>query len=462
VPRGPKEIVLSRIPCFKAYDVRGKVPDELNEDIARKTALAYAARLKPKKVVVGHDVRDSSPALTAALTDGFLAAGVDVIDIGLCGTEMIYFGAFHLEREGVDGGIMVTASHNPKGYNGLKLVTQGARPISGDTGLREIEAMVAEGPTEPTGARGTRTERDLMPAFVEHLLGWVDKASLKPLTLVCNAGNGGAGLVIDALEPHLPFTFIKVHHDPDSDFPHGIPNPLLEENRAPTAAAVKAHGADLGIAWDGDYDRCFFFDEQGAFLEGYYVVGLFAAEMLRREEGAAIIHDPRLVWNTQQLVDEGGGRAVMSKTGHAFIKERMRSENAIYGGEMSAHHYFRDFAYCDSGMIPWLLMAQLLSAGDHKASELFAERASAFPVSGEINRRLDDPQRAIAAVRARYEPVASAVDETDGLSLDFGDWRLNLRMSNTEPILRLNVEARGDAALMATRRDEVLSLIESA
>jgi phosphomannomutase len=453
---------MSHIPCFKAYDVRGKVPDELNEDIARKTALAYAARLSPKKVVVGHDVRDSSPTLTAALTDGFLAAGVDVIDIGLCGTEMIYFGAFHLEGEGVDGGIMVTASHNPKGYNGLKLVTQGARPISGDTGLREIEAMVADGPAEPSGPRGTRTERDLMPAFVEHLLGWVDKASLKPLKIVCNAGNGGAGLVIDALEPHLPFEFVKVHHAPDSEFPNGIPNPLLEENRAPTTAAVKAHGADLGIAWDGDYDRCFFFDEQGHFLEGYYVVGLFAAEMLRRERGAAIIHDPRLVWNTQELARESGGRAVMSKTGHAFIKERMRAENAIYGGEMSAHHYFRDFAYCDSGMIPWLLMAQLLSTGDKKASELFAERAAAFPVSGEINRRLESPEQAIAAVRARYQPEATTVDETDGLSLDFGDWRLNLRMSNTEPILRLNIEARGDAGLMAAKRDEVLSVIEAA
>lgn len=458
---------MSRLPCFKAYDVRGKVPDELNEDIARKTALAYAERLSPKKVVVGCDVRDSSPALTAALTDGFLAAGVDVIDIGLCGTEMIYFGAFHLEDEdqedgGVDGGIMVTASHNPKGYNGLKLVTKGARPISGDTGLREIEQMVADGPAEPTGPRGTRTERDLMPAFVQHLLGWVDKASLKPLKIVCNAGNGGAGLVIDALEAHLPFTFIKVHHTPDSDFPNGIPNPLLEENRAPTAAAVKEHGADLGIAWDGDYDRCFFFDERGEFLEGYYVVGLFAAEMLRREQGAAIIHDPRLVWNTQQLVEEGGGRAVMSKTGHAFIKERMREENAIYGGEMSAHHYFRDFAYCDSGMIPWLLMAHLLSTTGKKASELFAACAAAFPISGEINRRLEHPQKAIDTIRAHYEPKATAADETDGLSLDFGEWRLNLRMSNTEPILRLNIEARGDEALMRERRDEVLALIEAA
>jgi phosphomannomutase len=296
-------------------------------------------------------------------------------------------------------------------------------------------------------------------AYVRHLLGYVDPAALAPLTVVVNAGNGGAGLVVDALAPHLPFRFVRCLHEPDGHFPHGVPNPLLPENRAITARAVRESGADFGVAWDGDFDRCFLFDEQGAFIEGYYVVGLLAEAILARNPGGRIIHDPRLTWNTIDLVRAAGGTPVLSKTGHAFIKERMRAEDAVYGGEMSAHHYFRDFAYCDSGMIPWLLVAALLSRSGQPLSALVAERIRRFPVSGEINRRVADPAAVLAAVRARYAAGALASDETDGVSLEFADWRFNLRLSNTEPLIRLNVEARDDADLMAARTAELLALV---
>jgi len=460
---------MSNIACFKAYDIRGRVPDDLDEDLARKVGRAYAKLFSPKKVVVGRDVRDSSPALAAAVAEGLLECGVDVVDIGLSGTEMVYFASFHLENEGVDGGIMVTASHNPKGYNGMKLVQKGARPISGDTGLKDIEQLCAGGIEAFGDVRGTKTELDVMPAFVEHLLTYVDKDTLKPLKLVANAGNGAAGPAFDAIAQHLPFDVVRVHHEPNADFPNGIPNPLLEENRQPTIDAVNAHGADLGIAWDGDYDRCFFFDAAGRFIEGYYVVGLFADEMLQQakgtdDEGSGIIHDPRLMWNTQEMVKAAGGNAICSKTGHAFIKERMRKEDAIYGGEMSAHHYFKSFAYCDSGMIPWLLMTQIMSRTGKSLAELVDDRMKAFPASGEINSRLDDAHAAIARVREVYEPKADGIDETDGLSLTFsagddGKWRFNLRMSNTEPILRLNVESDGSEALMRAKTDELLNVI---
>ena len=453
----------SSIPCFKAYDIRGRVPDDLDENLAYSLGRAYAKRFSPRKVAIGQDIRDSSPALARAVTEGLLHSGVDVIDIGLCGTELTYFAAMHLENEGVDGAIMVTASHNPKGYNGMKLVQKGAVPISGDSGLGDLEQMIlAEDFAPKADESGKRTTLDLTAPYIAHLLTYVDVEALKPLTLVVNAGNGCAGPWIDAIEDKLPFTFHKVHHAPDGTFPHGGPNPLLEENRAPTIAKVKEVGADLGIAWDGDFDRCFFFDHEGTFVDGYYIVGLFAEEMLRLNPGAAIIHDPRLVWNTVEMVERAGGRAVMSKTGHAFIKERMRKEDAAYGGEMSAHHYFREFAYCDSGMIPWLLMCATMSRTGKTLKDLVAERQAAFPSSGEINRKLEDPKRSIAAVRARYTDAAEGLDETDGLSLDMGTWRFNLRVSNTEPILRLNVESRGDRALMEQKTAELLGVIDAA
>jgi phosphomannomutase len=448
------------LPCFKAYDIRGKVPDELSEDLARNIGRAFAERFAPRRVVVGRDMRTSSPAIAGALTDGFRQAGVDVLDIGLCGTEMVYFGAFHLEGEGVDGGVMVTASHNPAGYNGMKLVTKGARPISGDSGLKDIEALAEKG-YAPAPVRGRLEQRPVLDPYIDHLLGYVDPATLKPLKLVGNAGNGCAGIVIDAIERKLPFSFTKLYNNPDGTFPHGVPNPLLPENRAPTVDAVKGNGADLGIAWDGDFDRCFFFDHEGGFVEGYYMVGLFAEEMLRNAPGSAIIHDPRLTWNTVEKVAAAGGRAVMSKTGHAFIKERMRKENAVYGGEMSAHHYFRDFAYCDSGMIPWLLLAQQMSRTGKSLKDLVDDMQQRFPASGEINLHLADAKKALAAVKQRWGENAVSIDETDGVSIERAQWRLNVRASNTEPVVRVNVESRGDEALMKRKTDEVLGLLRS-
>lgn len=445
------------LPCFKAYDVRGKVPEELSAELARNIGRAFAERFKPRRVVVGRDMRLSSCEIAGALIEGLREAGVNVIDIGLCGTEMVYFATFHLEPEGVDGGVMVTASHNPAGYNGMKLVTLGSRPISGDSGLRDIEALAERG-FDRRPITGTVEERAIMEPYVDHLLGYVDLPTLKPLTLVANAGNGCAGIVIDALEKKLPFTIHKIYNNPDGTFPHGVPNPLLTENRLPTVDAVKARRADVGLAWDGDFDRCFFFDADGGFVEGYYMVGLFAEEMLRKSPKAAIIHDPRLTWNTVEKVQQAGGRAVMSKTGHAFIKERMRSEDAAYGGEMSAHHYFRDFAYCDSGMIPWLLLAQQMSRTGLSLHELVDDMQQRFPASGEINLTLPNAKLAIEAVQKRFG-AGGVVDFTDGISIDHERWRLNVRASNTEPVVRVNVESRGDRTLMETKTEEVLALL---
>jgi phosphomannomutase/phosphoglucomutase len=447
----------SELNCFKAYDIRGRIPDELNEGLAYRLGRAYSVFLRPRRVAVGHDVRLSSPGLSAALTRGLLDGGTDVLDIGLCGTEEIYFATF---AHHLDGGIMVTASHNPLDYNGMKLVREYARPISGDSGLFDIRDLaMADDEFTVFNRRGTLAQWPDKGDYLRHLLGYIDPDAVQPLTIVVNAGNGGAGAIIDGLEPYLPFHFIKIHHEPDGAFPHGIPNPLLPECRAATAQAVREQGADLGLAWDGDFDRCFFFDETGRFIEGYYLVGLLAETLLARQRGAKIIHDPRLTWNTLDQVRAAGGVPVQSKTGHAFIKERMRQENALYGGEMSAHHYFREFAYCDSGMIPWLLVAELLSQRHQPLSALVDARMRAFPCSGEINFRVADAPAKIEEIRAAYADQQPAVDETDGLSLEFADWRFNLRSSNTEPLLRLNVETRGDAELLERRTEELRALI---
>jgi phosphomannomutase len=444
--------------CFKAYDIRGRVPGELDTALARRIGQAYATFLKPQRVVVGHDIRLSSSELTRALTTGLNDAGVEVLELGLCGTEEVYFATFHLQA---DGGIMITASHNPADYNGMKLVRQGARPVSGDTGLREIARLAATGKLQPAPQPGTRTRIENRGAYIDHLLSYVDTAALKPLRLVTNAGNGCAGPVLDLLEKRLPFSMIKIQHEPDGTFPNGVPNPLLPENREITARAVREQGADLGIAWDGDFDRCFFFDEQGNFIEGYYLVGLLAEAILARHPGARVIHDPRLVWNTVDVVRGAGGIPVMSKTGHAFIKERMRAEDAVYGGEMSAHHYFREFAYCDSGMIPWLLIAELLSRSGRPLSTLVADCMAAYPVSGEINSRVADPDAAIRRIEEHFAAVIGDRDYTDGLSFTAEKFRFNLRKSNTEPVLRLNVETRGDRGLLAEMTAELLELIRS-
>lgn len=453
-----------RLESFKAYDVRGKVPEQLNTGMAELIGSAYADLIGAKRVVVGHDIRLTSEEITSALERGLTGAGVDVVDIGLVGTEEVYHATFAL---GVDGGVMVTASHNPREYNGMKFTREQARPISSDTGLFDIEekvrtAMQTGSKPAPAARQGAVEQKDMRPQFIQHLLTYIDPAALRPLKVVVNPGNGGAGPVIDLLAPHLPLQFVRINDTPDGTFPLGVPNPLLPENRAATSKAVLETGADLGIAWDGDFDRCFFFDEKGEFVDGYYLVGLLAQRALKRHPGANIIHDPRLVWNTIEVVEAAGGTPVVCKSGHAFIKEKMRQVDAAYGGEMSAHHYFREFSYCDSGMIPWLQVVEAISEAGRPFSEMLAERIAMFPVSGEINLTLSDPAAALAAVQARYAAGALGVDETDGLSVEYDRWRFNVRMSNTEPVVRLNVETRADAELLKAKTDELIAGLESA
>ena len=445
-----------KIAGFKAYDLRGRIPDELNEDVAYRIGRAYAEFLKPNKVVVGRDIRLSSEELCKALEQGLLDSGVDVYDIGLCGTEVVYYATFARE---MDGGVMVTASHNPPDYNGMKFVREGSRPISGDSGLAEIRALAEAGRFTPPARVGERFAVDIMPDYIEHLLSYVDRAKLAPLKVVVHAGNGGAGLIVDRLEPYLPFKFIKVDHEPDGTFPNGVPNPMLIENHKAPVDALRRHGADLAISWDGDYDRCFLFDEHGGFIEGYYIVGLLASVFLAREAGGRVVHDPRLTWNTLDIVKAAGGQAVQSKSGHAFMKQVMRDVDGVYGGEMSAHHYFREFSYCDSGMIPWLVVTQLMSDTGKSLSQLVGERMRLFPASGEINRRVPDVPGTIAAVLAKYQPTALSVDRTDGVSVEFDRWRFNLRGSNTEPLIQLNDERCGDETLMSEKNAELLKLI---
>lgn len=454
---------MNKLTCFKAYDVRGKLGEELNDDIAYRIGRAYAQVLTPKKVVVGGDVRLTSESLKYSLAKGLMDGGVDVIDIGLSGTEEIYFAAFHLD---VDGGIEVTASHNPMDYNGMKFVGRDATPISRESGLSAIQSLAETQDFQPVAQSGQLEKFDILSDYITHLLSYIDLSAIKPLKIVVNAGNGAAGHVVDAIEhafteQRLPITFIKINNEPDGTFPRGIPNPLLPECRQDTIDAIQQHHADLGVAWDGDFDRCFLFDHEGGFIEGYYIVGLLAQAFLKHHPGEKIIYDPRLTWNTENIVKDVGGIAIQSKTGHAFIKERMRAENAIYGGEMSAHHYFRDFAYCDSGMIPWLMVIELLSDTGMSLKDLVKERMALYPCSGEINFVVNDAQQVLQRLYERYSPEAAQVEHIDGLSIDMGNWRFNVRASNTEPLLRLNVESRNDVDLMSAKTVELSNLIVS-
>lgn len=443
---------------FKAYDIRGLVPVEVDEALAYRVGRAYVEQYRPQTVAVGYDIRESSPRLAAAVTEGLRDGGADVRNIGICGTEMVYYATF---RYGLDGGIMVTASHNPVDYNGLKLVREEGIPISADTGLKDIEARVFADRDFPTPTkRGRVTPLDVRHDYIESLLSYIDPATIKTLKAVVNAGNGGAGIAFNDLKTQLPLQWTELYMDADATFPHGVPNPMLADNRAVTIRAVKETGADIGIAWDGDFDRCFFIDEQGTFLEGYYVLGLLARHFLKRHPGEKIIHDPRLYWNTQAICAAYDGIPVESKGGHAFMKETMRRVDGLYGAEMSAHHFFRDFSYCDSGMIPWLIVVQIMSETGMPLSEMVGEMARAYPCSGEINRTVSSTADVLAAVEEAYTGQAVEVKHIDGVSMDFGDWRFNLRASNTEPLVRFNLETRGDAALMAARRDEVLAVMQ--
>ena len=446
------------IDCFKAYDIRGQIPNQLNPDVAYRIGNATAKFLNAKKMVLGRDIRLSSKELTDAVARGITEAGVEVLDIGLGGTEMVYFATSHLKA---DGGIMVTASHNPADYNGLKIVREEARPVSADSGLADIRRL-AESDDRATAAKtGTRVSVNIFQAYIDHIAGYVDVDALTPLKLVVNPGNGGAGIAMDGLKKKLPFEFIDVNYEPDGTFPNGIPNPMLLENQVVTTDAVIKHRADMGIAWDGDFDRCFLFDENGLFIEGYYIVGLLAESILKKNPGGKIIHDPRMTWNTLDIVERAGGEAVKSKSGHSFIKEKMREVDGVYGGEMSAHHYFRDFSYADSGMIPWLLVAELLSTTGKSLSELVGQRMAMYPASGEINRQVKDAAKTLQKLHDTYASDALEVDDTDGYSFEFADWRFNIRMSNTEPVVRLNIETRADQALLKEKTAEVLAILES-
>jgi len=456
---------MEKLTCFKAYDIRGQLGTELDEAVAYRIGRAYAEFLKPKNIVLGGDIRLTSESLKTALSEGIRDAGADVIDIGMVGTEQVYFATSYLQA---DGGIEVTASHNPIDYNGMKPIREGSRPISSDTGLLDIKRIAEENNFSPVDVanRGGYAQVSIIEEYLDHLCGYIDLTTIKPIKLVMNAGNGAAGPVVDAIEARfkslqLRIEIIKIHNNPDGSFPNGIPNPLLPENRGSTIDAVLEHGADMGIAWDGDFDRCFLVDEKGNFIEGYYIVGLLAEAFLLKNPGAKIIHDPRLTWNTIDVVTKNGGQAIQSKTGHAFIKERMRAEDAVYGGEMSAHHYFRDFFYCDSGMIPWLLVMELISSSGRPLSDLVSAMVEAYPSPGEINRTIADPAKAISQVKQHFEAQALVIDTVDGISMEFSDWRFNLRMSNTEPVVRFNVETRGDRALLEQRQNEVLAILEA-
>lgn len=445
---------------FKAYDVRGQIPGEINVPFAYRFAQATKESLAPRKVVVGHDMRIDSPALAGALSQGLLDSGVDVLPVGQCGTEEVYF---HTARSGADAGLMVTASHNPLDYNGIKMVLKGSAAATPDNAFNPIEKLMRSDRVFPAAAsydeRGTLQPICDRSPYIERLLEEVAGQELKPMKIVCHAGNGCAGPVIDLLEKHLPFTFIKIDHEPDPRLPNGVPNPLLKEKRQKAIQAVKDNDADLAIAWDGDFDRCFLYDHKGRFVEGYYLVGMIAKRMLEKEPGSTILYDPRLTWNTIDIVESMGGVAKPCRTGHAYFKEMMRAENAIYGGEMSAHHYFRDFAYCDSGMLTWLDVVCELSASGKSLAETLEERIAAYPCSGEINFTVDDAKAVQERVAEHYQKQNPTLETIDGLGMVFDDWRFNLRASNTEPLLRLNVETRADQRLLDEKVKELSGLI---
>lgn len=448
---------MAKIPGFKAYDIRGKVPSELNSGLAYKIGRALVKYLDAKTMVIGRDVRKSSPELSEALSNGITDSGSNVVDLGLCGTEMIYYAT---PKFNADGGVMITASHNPPEYNGLKFVKEGSKPMGYDSDLKYIEEMILNDDLGNTPAiKGNVERKNIMKEFIDNLQNFFDANKIQPYKVVVNAGNGCVGPALDAIEPYLPIKMIKVFHDPDPSFPNGVPNPLLPENRQSTINAIKSNDADFGVAWDGDYDRCFFFDRQGNFIEGYYIVGLLAKSILKKFPGEKIVHDPRLVWNTVDVVEKAGGEAIVSKSGHAYIKQKMREVNAIYGGEMSAHHYFRDNHYSDSGMIPFLLILELMSTEKKPLGELVGEMIKSYPCSGEINSKIPNPQKKLEQLKEKYSDGKQ--DFLDGISVEYENWRFNVRMSNTEPLLRLNVETKGDNKLLEEKTKELLDFIRN-
>ena len=447
-----------KISSFKAYDIRGQLPHEINSEIAYRVGNATAEYLSAKKMILGRDIRASSKELSESMASGLIDAGVDVIDIGECGTENVYYATGELKS---CGGVMVTASHNPPDYNGFKIVSENAKPISSETGLLDIRKIAESDKRLISELRGNLEQRDLNQSYVKKVLSFIDPDSLSKFKVVMNPGNGGAGVYAEYISKNMPIEIIKLNFDPDSSFPNGIPNPMIEENRASTSQAVIDNKADLGIAWDGDFDRCFFFDEKGNFIEGYYLVGLLAKSFLIKNRNERVIYDPRLTWNTIDIVERYGGDAIQCQSGHSFIKKSMRDNDAVYGGEMSAHHYFRDFYYCDSGMIPWLLILEMISEEKMPLSQMIQKYRERYPVSGEINLKVNNTKTIIDSIKEYYLDDALGVDETDGVGMEFEKWRFNLRASNTEPLIRLNVESYNNESLMNEKTRELVDRINS-
>lgn len=443
--------------AFKAYDIRGRIPEEVNEVLAYQVGRAFVEIYQPKKVIIGRDIRLTSESLSGALARGFTDGGCDVIDIGLCGTEQVYHCT---DAWGAQGGVMITASHNPMNYNGLKLVKEEAKPISSDTGLMDIYEMIKNKPfseeLEAGKTKGKIEKRDSTEDFVNYLLKLVPPTGMKPLKVVANAGNGCAGPVMEALMKRLPLEVVPMYFEPDGNFPNGIPNPLLMDRRQATADAVISNQADLGIAWDGDFDRCFLFDNKGRFIDSYYIVGFLAEIFLSQEPGATIIYDPRVIWNTEEIVKSAGGHPIESRGGHAFMKQTMREVGAIYGGEASGHHFFRDFHHCDSGMLPWLYAVSELCRRGSTLAEVVDAAMARYPISGEVNRKVENAKDVIQKVEDIYGPKALKVGYLDGLSIEYPEWRFNLRTSNTEPLTRLNVETRANPGLLKKKTEELL------
>ena len=445
---------VKQLTCFKSYDVRGELGINFDNGIAYRIGRAAAQHFLARKIIVGRDARKTSPQLAAAVACGIMDAGGDVLDLGLCGTEEMYWA---VTQFGACAGIEVTASHNPINYNGMKIVKSGSRPLDDFNDFRKIKKLAERESWAVASGRGGIEDIHAIgrKKYIAQCLSFLEITALKPLRIVVNCGNGAAGPTFDSiaeslLAKHAPLEFIRINHEPDHTFPNGIPNPLLPENHSVTGDVVLRERADFGVAFDGDFDRCFFFDSKGKFVPSEYIVGLLASIFLKKERGAKIVHDTRVIWNTQDIVAEHGGLAIQSKTGHAFIKQVMRSHEAIYGGEISAHHYFKDFAYCDSGMIPWLLVAEEISTSGACLTDLVADRLKKFPSSGEINFKVEDADEVLAALVSKYKDMAE-LDSLDGVSLSFMDWRLNLRKSNTEPLVRLNVESRGNADELAAK-----------
>ena len=454
---------MTELSCFKTYDIRGVVDVNINEDIVYRIGRAVSQHFAAKSVVIGYDARETSANFASAIAKGILDSGSNAINIGLAGTEEMYWA---VSEFGACAGVEITASHNPIDYNGIKIVKSKSQPLREEADFKAIKRLAEKAVFSSPRYRGNMTDRcvEARNKYVDRVLSFIDIEKLRGLKIVVNSGNGAAGPTFDAiakrlLESGAPLEFIRINHTPDHTFPNGIPNPILPKNHYPTAKAIKEVGADLGVAFDGDFDRCFFFDENGTFVQGEYIVGLFAHIFLEKEPDSTIVHDPRVIWNTRNIIKNKGGVAVQSKTGHAFIKQTMRAHNAIYGGEMSAHHYFRDFAFCDSGMIPWLLIAELISNSGRTLADWVKERFVAFPSSGETNFRVKDVKASISRVLAAYRADAVSLDESDGVSLTFKDWRFNLRTSNTEPLLRLNIESYGNASKLQAKVTDIANII---